>query len=155
MPFTVKFTSLLIDLRQKIEFVHDLFNNTPEWEKYENEEYKSAIEKQSIQLGGSRNEPESDPFEMEPMNENVDDGKSDEQEEEQVKLELPTKEQMAENLKLKSESSFSSNEVGKEEISEAVRETLLEEPVLSEYAANNYWRKDMASEVDELEKDYD
>lgn len=156
MPFTVKLATLLIDLRQRIEFVHELFNSVPEWEKYESEEYKVMIEKQSIQLGGSRNEPESDPFEMEPMSDNVDDDKNEEQEEEQVKLELPTKEQMAENLKLKSESSFCRREVGREEeVSEAVRETLLEEPVLSEYAANNYWRKDMASEIDELEKDYD
>jgi hypothetical protein len=47
------------------------------------------------------------------------------------------------------------NELEKEEISEVVKEVLLEEPVLSDYAANNYWRKDMADEIDELEKDYE
>lgn len=79
-----------------------------------------------------------------------------EPEEDQVELELPTKEQMAMNLKTKTDSNISINPIEKEEeISEAVRETLLEEPVLSNYAANNYWRKDMLNEINELEKDYD
>lgn len=77
-------------------------------------------------------------------------------EEDQIELELPTKEQMAENLKVKADSKTLINSIeNEEEISEAVKETLLEEPVLIDYAANNYWRKDMLSEINELEKDYD
>lgn len=48
------------------------------------------------------------------------------------------------------------NEVEKdEELSEVIKEVLLQEPILSDYTANNYWRKDMINEINELEKDYD
>jgi len=42
-----------------------------------------------------------------------------------------------------------------EELSEVIKEVLLEEPFLSDYTANNYWRKDMINEINELEKDYE
>lgn len=78
-PFTTKLASLLIDLKQREEPILGLFKDSPEWERYESEEYKNIITKQSIQLGGgSRNESEPDPFEMETMCENVEEAKREE-----------------------------------------------------------------------------
>jgi hypothetical protein len=77
IPFAIKLTALLIDLKQKEALILDFIKNFPEWDKYETEEYKSIVAKQNIQLGGgSRNEP--DPFEIEPMNENSEEGKTGE-----------------------------------------------------------------------------
>lgn len=79
MPFAIKFATLLIDLKQREEPILELISGLPEWEKYEVEEYKNTITKQSVQLGGGgRNEPEPDPFEMEPMHENVEETKREE-----------------------------------------------------------------------------
>lgn len=83
-----------------------------------------------------------------------------EEEENQITLQLPSKEQIVESLKNKTESIFTSKwwvEKGEEEeeIKKVVKETILEEPVLSEYAANNYWRKDLLDEIKDLELEYD
>ena len=35
-----------------------------------------------------------------------------------------------------------------------IKNVIVEEPVVSEFAANNYWRQDMKSNFEKLEKDY-
>lgn len=70
MPFTTKFTGLLIELKQRNSSTQELIKGLPEWERYEGEEYKTVTARQSIQLGGAgKGEVEADPFAVEPLGE--------------------------------------------------------------------------------------
>lgn len=185
MPFITKLTTMLLDLSKRSSEVADLLSKEPQWEAYINTEYKATINNENRQLGGGhdKKDSEDEPIspevteEMRPgdglmgetkyesseqMHGREEEGENKEKEEDEVELQLPTKEEKQAKQEMDLEEKKAEEPVtAVAEVKKEVAETKptvpvsVEEPLQSEYAANNYWRPNMdPKDIDNLALDY-
>ncbi|MDR3737290.1 MAG: hypothetical protein P4L10_17390 [Acidobacteriaceae bacterium] len=185
MPFITKLTTTLLELAKRSSEVAELLKNEPLWEAYVNGDYKLIVTNESKQLGGGPDKKDSEDEQIapEPTGEiNIDTKESAEPEtkyhdtvviicrttegegktEAEVELQLPTKEEKLAKQKAKEGEEEKKEEEKKpetvvvaEEKKEPSKPVVVEEPLQSEYAANNYWRADInVKDIDKLELEY-